>query len=225
MSQEGQHDHQLRSSIPPPPNGLMTFAQEKRRSVAADKLNENNQRVSSRLDKLWHSLSASDEQPYQRKEAGAAAVHRRRYPDYVFSQLGARSREKHERMRGSSTTRQDASSSPAVSCALSKVEVGSLEFQQPSAAITTAAEKESSCNQGLHRALYRTRRFLGQRPLPCSSHRLARLHGHATCTHFPAFREKTKVTTRSFIYWYISQMKVLISKCVSAVSYDPGRLR
>ncbi|KAL1432402.1 hypothetical protein MTO96_013161 [Rhipicephalus appendiculatus] len=150
MSKEGQHSHQLRSIIPPPPNALMTLAQEQWRSEAADKLNENNQRVSSRLDKLWHSLSASDEQPYQRKEVGAAAVHRRRYPDYVFSQLGARSREKHERMRGSSMTRQDeSSSSPAVSCTLSKVEVGSLEFQQPSAAITTAAEKESSCNQGL----------------------------------------------------------------------------
>ncbi|KAH7983762.1 sex-determining region Y protein [Rhipicephalus sanguineus] len=147
MRQEVQHYHQLRSGVPPPPKAFMPFAQEKRRSVAAEKPNENNQRVSSRLGKMWRSLSAFDKQPYQRKAAAADAVHRRRYPDYVFDQRRAHQSKEQECMRGSST-KGDSSSSPEVPCPLFRVEVGSLKFQQPSAAIITAAEKQSSCNLG-----------------------------------------------------------------------------
>ncbi|KAH7983763.1 hypothetical protein HPB52_014122 [Rhipicephalus sanguineus] len=147
MRQEVQHYHQLWSGIPPPPNAFMPFAQEKRRLVAAEKLNENNQRVSSRLGKMRHSLSSSDKQAYQRKAAEAGAVHRRRYPDYVFDQGRAHQRKEQECMRGSST-KGESSRSPEVPCPFFRVEVGSLEFQQPSAAIITAAEKQSSCNLG-----------------------------------------------------------------------------
>ncbi|KAL1425079.1 hypothetical protein MTO96_019531 [Rhipicephalus appendiculatus] len=77
MSSEVQHGYQLRWRIPRPPNAFMLFAQEKRRSVAAENPSENNQRVSTRLGKLWRSLSAADKEPYQRKAAEAAAVHRK----------------------------------------------------------------------------------------------------------------------------------------------------
>lgn len=92
-----QHGYQLRWRIPRPPNAFMLFAQEKRRSVAAENPNENNQRVSSRLGKLWRSLSAADKEPYQRRAAEAAAVHRRKYPDYVYNPREARRRKEQER--------------------------------------------------------------------------------------------------------------------------------
>ncbi|XP_037506414.1 transcription factor SOX-18-like [Rhipicephalus sanguineus] len=95
MKQEVQHYHQLWSGVPPPPKAFMPFAQEKRRSVAAEKLNEDNQRVSSRLGKLWRSFCAIDKGPYQRNEAEAAAAQRRRYPYYVFDQRGAHKRGEH----------------------------------------------------------------------------------------------------------------------------------
>ncbi|XP_049272519.1 transcription factor SOX-8 [Rhipicephalus sanguineus] len=97
VSSGAQHGYQLRWRIPRPPNAFMLFAQEKRRLVAAENPNENNQRVSSRLGKLWRSLSAADKEPYQRKAAEAAAVHRRRYPDYVYNPREARRRKEQER--------------------------------------------------------------------------------------------------------------------------------
>uniref|UniRef100_A0A131YXL9 Transcription factor SOX1/3/14/21 (SOX group B) n=1 Tax=Rhipicephalus appendiculatus TaxID=34631 RepID=A0A131YXL9_RHIAP len=97
MSSEVQHGYQLRWRIPRPPNAFMLFAQEKRRSVAAENPSENNQRVSTRLGKLWRSLSAADKEPYQRKAAEAAAVHRRRFPDYVYNPREARRRKEQER--------------------------------------------------------------------------------------------------------------------------------
>ncbi|XP_037506344.1 transcription factor SOX-18-like [Rhipicephalus sanguineus] len=96
-SRDVQHSHHLRSRIPPPTNAFMQFAQDKRRSVAAEKLNEENQRVSSRLGKLWRSFCAIDKGPYQRNEAEAAAAQRRRYPYYVFDQRGAHQRGEDER--------------------------------------------------------------------------------------------------------------------------------
>ncbi|KAH8022088.1 hypothetical protein HPB51_021811 [Rhipicephalus microplus] len=90
MSSGVQHGYHLRWRIPRPPNAFMLFAQEKRRSVAAENPNENNQHVSTRLGKLWRSLSAADREPYQRKAAEAAAIHRRKYPDYVYNPREAR---------------------------------------------------------------------------------------------------------------------------------------
>ncbi|XP_049268806.1 sex-determining region Y protein-like [Rhipicephalus sanguineus] len=95
-----RHSHQLWSRIPPPTNAFTQFAQEKRRSVASEKLNEDNQRVSSRLGELWRSLSTVDRGPHQRNEADSAAVHRRRYSDYVFTQRGAHQRGEDERWVG-----------------------------------------------------------------------------------------------------------------------------
>nr|XP_050046321.2 transcription factor SOX-6-like [Dermacentor andersoni] len=83
LSSEVQHSYELRPRIPRPPNAFMLVAHEKRWSVAAEKPNENNQRVSSRLGKLWRSLSAGDKEPYQCKAAEFAAVRRRKHPDYV----------------------------------------------------------------------------------------------------------------------------------------------
>ncbi|KAH7981237.1 hypothetical protein HPB49_022509 [Dermacentor silvarum] len=85
LSSEVQYCYQLRSRVPPPPNALMPFAQEKRLWVAAVNANENNDRVSSRLAKLWRPLRAADKEPFQRKVVEAAAVHRRKYPDYAHN--------------------------------------------------------------------------------------------------------------------------------------------
>ncbi|XP_070377139.1 uncharacterized protein [Dermacentor albipictus] len=85
QSSEVHHSYQLRSRTRRPPNAFMLVAHGKRQSVAAENPNENNQCVSSRLGKLWRSLSVADKQPYQRKAAAAAAVHRRKHPDYVYN--------------------------------------------------------------------------------------------------------------------------------------------
>ncbi|KAH7980850.1 hypothetical protein HPB49_019700 [Dermacentor silvarum] len=69
---------------------------KKRRSVAVRNPKETNQRVSSRPGKLWRSLSATSKEPYQRKAAEAAAVHRRKYPDYVYNARGARRRKEQQ---------------------------------------------------------------------------------------------------------------------------------
>nr|XP_050046357.1 transcription factor SOX-21-like [Dermacentor andersoni] len=63
----------------------MLVAHGKRRSVAAENANENNQRVSSRPGKLWRSLSVADKEPSQRKAAAAAAVHTKQHPEYVYN--------------------------------------------------------------------------------------------------------------------------------------------
>ncbi|KAH7983937.1 hypothetical protein HPB52_015507 [Rhipicephalus sanguineus] len=81
-----------RPLIPPSRNAFMQFAQEKRRSLAAEKANEANQL----MRRLWRSLSVVAKKSYHRKAAEAAAVHRRRYPDYVYRHRGARQRKKHE---------------------------------------------------------------------------------------------------------------------------------
>ncbi|XP_054921798.1 uncharacterized protein [Dermacentor andersoni] len=98
QSSEVQHSYQRRSRIPRPPNAFMLSAHGKRRSVAAENPNENNQRVSSRLGKLWRSLSAADKEPYQRKAAEVAAVHRRKYPGYMNNQREAQWCKGQERM-------------------------------------------------------------------------------------------------------------------------------
>ncbi|XP_077486471.1 uncharacterized protein LOC144097700 [Amblyomma americanum] len=92
-----EHSYDLRSRIPRPPNAFMLFAQEKRRLVAAQNPNENNQIVSTRLGKMWLALSAADKDLYRRKAALEAAKHRKKYPDYVYNPLDARHRKEQER--------------------------------------------------------------------------------------------------------------------------------
>nr|XP_054933875.1 uncharacterized protein LOC126543267 [Dermacentor andersoni] len=95
---EVQHSYQLRSRIPRPPNASMLVAHGKRRSVAAENPNENNQRVSSRSGKLWRSLSVADKEPRQRK-----AVNKKKYPGYVYSP-----RETHQCKRQARRTKEIA---------------------------------------------------------------------------------------------------------------------
>ncbi|KAH7979901.1 hypothetical protein HPB49_011857 [Dermacentor silvarum] len=95
LSSEVQYCYQLRSRVPP--NALMPFAQEKRLSVAAVNANENNRRDRSRLAKLCRPLRAADKEPFQRKVIEAAAVPRRKYPDYAHNPHEARRRKEQER--------------------------------------------------------------------------------------------------------------------------------
>ncbi|XP_037560211.1 trichohyalin-like [Dermacentor silvarum] len=72
----------------------MLFAQKG--GLAATKSTDENKRVSSRLGKLWRSLSTTDKEPYQRKAAEAAALHRKKYPDDVYYAREARRRKQEE---------------------------------------------------------------------------------------------------------------------------------
>nr|XP_050046320.1 transcription factor SOX-18-like [Dermacentor andersoni] len=93
LSSEVQHSYQLRSRIPRPPNAFMLSAHEKWRSVAAENPNENNQHVSSLLGKLWRSLSVANKEPYRRKPAASADVHRRKHPECVHNPREAQRRK------------------------------------------------------------------------------------------------------------------------------------
>ncbi|XP_037560202.1 sex-determining region Y protein [Dermacentor silvarum] len=64
--------------------------------LAAAENTDENQRVSSRLGKLWRSLSTPNKEPYQRKAAEAAAVHRRKYADFVYNARETRRRKQQE---------------------------------------------------------------------------------------------------------------------------------
>lgn len=107
--------------------------------MAAENPNENNQRVSSRLGKLWRSLSAADKEPYQRKAAEAAAVHRRKYPDYVYNPREARQRKEQERRAkafasmtdGSGDQEQQPSTSTAATQGRSSPEYQELPHSLP----------------------------------------------------------------------------------------------
>ncbi|XP_070386286.1 uncharacterized protein [Dermacentor albipictus] len=85
QSSEVHHSYQLRSRTRRPPNTFMLVAHGKRQSVAAENPNVNNRRVNSRLGKMWRSLSVADKQPYQRKPAASADVHRRKHPECVHN--------------------------------------------------------------------------------------------------------------------------------------------
>ncbi|KAH7979519.1 hypothetical protein HPB49_009716 [Dermacentor silvarum] len=98
LSSEVQHCYQRPSHVPPPPSALMPFAQEKMRSVAAMNAKEHNQRVSSRLAKLWRPLRAADKEPLQRKVAVVVAVQGRKYPDYIHHPHEAHRRKEQERI-------------------------------------------------------------------------------------------------------------------------------
>ncbi|XP_049518366.1 sex-determining region Y protein [Dermacentor silvarum] len=136
MSIEVQHRYQLRSRIPRPPSTFMLLAQEKRRSVAAENPNENNQRVSSHLGKLWRSLSAVVKEPYQRKAAEAAVVHRRNYPDYVYNPREAHQHKGQERRAKAVVSKPkngcsgDQEQQPSISTAVAQ-DRGFHEFHHP----------------------------------------------------------------------------------------------
>ncbi|KAH7977343.1 hypothetical protein HPB49_000715 [Dermacentor silvarum] len=72
----------------------MLFAQKG--GLAAAENTDENQRVSSRLGKLWRSLSTTDKEPYQRKAVEAATLHRKKYPDDVYYAREARRRKQEE---------------------------------------------------------------------------------------------------------------------------------
>ncbi|KAL3231856.1 hypothetical protein MRX96_048448 [Rhipicephalus microplus] len=57
---------------------------------------EDNQCVSTRLGKLWRSLSAAAKESYRRKVAIAAAIHRIKYPGYVYNPREAHQRKEQE---------------------------------------------------------------------------------------------------------------------------------
>ncbi|KAH7979306.1 hypothetical protein HPB49_009007 [Dermacentor silvarum] len=136
----------------------MLFAQEKRRWVAAENANENNQRVSSRLGKLWRTLGAADKGPYQRKAAEAAAVHRRKYLDYLYNPPKARRRKEPERStkkfagktKNDSSGNQEQQPSPSTAATHGR---STPEFQQQrdrSGAIAAAAKEQTLSFLGWH---------------------------------------------------------------------------
>ncbi|XP_075532153.1 uncharacterized protein LOC142564831 [Dermacentor variabilis] len=133
-SSEVQHSYQLRSRIPRPPNASMLVAREKRRSVAAENANENNQRVSSRPAKLWRSLSVAEKEPRQRKAAAAAAVHRRKHPGYVSNPREAKRCQRQARRTKAiasklkNGTSADEQQGPSISVAVAQGR-GTPEFQ------------------------------------------------------------------------------------------------
>ncbi|KAH7942379.1 hypothetical protein HPB49_023617 [Dermacentor silvarum] len=191
MSSEVQHSYQLRSRIPRPRSAFMLFAEEKRRSVADENPNENNQRVSSRLRKLWRSLSGGVKEPYQRKVAEAAIVHRRNHPDYVYNPREAHRHKAQERR----ARRLLASPRMAVPGTRSS----SRAFPQPWPKIEVSRSSsihhhhrrkgtnpvEPALPVAALRVLLRECRSLGRRPLSQPRRRLARLCGPTTCTGSP----------------------------------------
>ncbi|XP_070390653.1 uncharacterized protein [Dermacentor albipictus] len=163
----------------------MLFAREKKRSVAAE--NENNQRVSSRPGKLWGSLSVADKEPRQRKVVAAAAVHRRKYPGYVYNPREAqRCKRQARRAKAIASklkngTSGDEQQQPWISTAVAQSR-GTPEFQQqqhPPPPPQSKEQRATSAARGSDSGAGQ-RMPLGRRPL--SRHRLARLRVPATCT-------------------------------------------
>ncbi|XP_070390702.1 uncharacterized protein [Dermacentor albipictus] len=103
----------------------MPSAHGTRRSVAAENPNQNNQRVSSRLAKLWRPLNAADKELYQRKASAAAAVPRRKHPGYVLNPREAQRCKLPER------------SKKAIACKL-KNDISRDQEQQPSISVAVA---------------------------------------------------------------------------------------
>lgn len=75
-----EHSYPARPRILRPPNAFMLFAQERRRSVAAQHPQEKNKQISTRLGQLWRELIAADREEYHRKAAETAREHRNKYP-------------------------------------------------------------------------------------------------------------------------------------------------
>nr|XP_050046352.1 sex-determining region Y protein-like [Dermacentor andersoni] len=154
----------------------------KRRSVAAENPNENNQRVSSRPGKLWRSLSVADKEPRQRKAAAAAAVHRRKHPGYVYNPREAKRCQRQARRTKAiasklknGTSGDEQQQQPSISVAVAQGR-GTPEFQhqqhpppqrKEQRATRAARGSDSAAAQGI-------RRSLGRRPLSRPRRRLAR---------------------------------------------------
>ncbi|KAH7979311.1 hypothetical protein HPB49_009012 [Dermacentor silvarum] len=172
----------------------MLFAQEKRRWVAAENANENNQRVSSRLGKLWRTLGAADKEPYQRKAVEAAAVHRRKYLDYMYNARKARRRKEQERstkkiaskLKNDSSGNQKQQSSPSTVATHGR---GTPECQQQQQDLPPSRppQRKKRCATsaawgGASGTGQKTPVAIGRRPLSRTQHRITRLRGPTTCT-------------------------------------------
>ncbi|KAH7979865.1 hypothetical protein HPB49_011663 [Dermacentor silvarum] len=113
MSSEVQHSYQLRSRIPRPRSAFMLC-----------------------LRKLWRSLSAAVKEPYQRKAAEAAIVHRRNHPEYVYNPREAHRRKGQERRAKAVVSKPKNGSSgdqeqqPSIDTAMAQ-DRGFPEFQHP----------------------------------------------------------------------------------------------
>nr|XP_050052396.1 uncharacterized protein LOC126548289 [Dermacentor andersoni] len=137
---------------------------QKGRFAAAEKGSEN-QRLSSRLAKMRHSLSTTSEEPYQRKAAEDAAVHRRKYPDYVYNARENRSRKQQQHMAKEVTGKLEKESSghqeqqPSTSTAASHGRSPAV-FQQQLHAPRTQRNRCRATNQRLSSRLAKMRHSL-----------------------------------------------------------------
>ncbi|KAH7979307.1 hypothetical protein HPB49_009008 [Dermacentor silvarum] len=172
----------------------MLFAQEKRRWLAAENANENNQRVSSHLGKLWRTLGATDKEPYQRKAAEAATVHQRKYLDYMYNARKARWRKEQERstkkiagkLNNDSSGNQEQQSSPSTAATHGR---GTPECQQQQQDLplsrppqmkkrcATSAAWGGACSTG-----QKTPLSISRPPLSRPQRRITRLRGPTACT-------------------------------------------
>ncbi|KAL3190897.1 hypothetical protein MRX96_019143 [Rhipicephalus microplus] len=89
-----QQSQELQSRIPLSPLALVRFTQDKKRSVASVKLDENNHCVSSHPGKLW--ICAVYNGPYYRKGTEVAAVHPKKYTINVIDKGGANEHVEYE---------------------------------------------------------------------------------------------------------------------------------
>ncbi|KAH7979412.1 hypothetical protein HPB49_009356 [Dermacentor silvarum] len=157
MSSDVQHSYQLRSRIPRPPNAFMLFAQEERRSVAAENPNENNQCVRSRLGKLCRNLSTANKEPYQRKVVEAANVHRRNHPDYVYNPREAYRCKGHDRRTKAIASKPKRRSSgdqeqqPSISTAVAQDRRNATPYRLTAIVTATASARSDAWPYNGHR--------------------------------------------------------------------------
>ncbi|XP_070386374.1 uncharacterized protein [Dermacentor albipictus] len=112
QSSEVQHSYQLRSRIQRPPNAFMLSAHGKRRSVAAENPNENNQRMSIRLMR------------------GGRSCRRPQHADCVYNtREGQRCQGQERSSELTNGTCRDQEQQPSISMAMAQ-DRGTPEFQQ-----------------------------------------------------------------------------------------------
>ncbi|KAH7979309.1 hypothetical protein HPB49_009010 [Dermacentor silvarum] len=169
----------------------MLFAQEKRRWMVAENANENNQRVSSRLGKLWRTLGATDTEPYKRKAAEAAVVHRRKYLDYMYNARKARRRKEQERstkklagkLNNDSSGNQEQQSSPSTAATHGRGTPECQQQQQDLPPLRPPQRKKRCASwSGASGTSQKTPLSIGRPPLSRPQRRITRLRGPPTCT-------------------------------------------
>ncbi|KAH7979864.1 hypothetical protein HPB49_011662 [Dermacentor silvarum] len=143
------------------------------------------------LGELWRSLSAAVKEPYQRKAAEAAIVHRRNHPDYVYNPREAHQHKGQERRAKAVVSKPknglsgDQEQQPSISTAVAQ-DRGFQEFQHPPPpSQRNECRGTSAACGGASGALVRECRCLGGRPLSRPRRRLARLCGPTMCTGSP----------------------------------------